>query len=221
MREVKMQVKPQSIILKVRFNTILFPVSFVEMANALEKKGYEISPDLPFPRPAGRLVGTGAIARKGKTVVGIDSSAQTIFIQDVSIKSAIESFDEVLTSLQEECGVDLNELATFYSLNATYIMPFIEEKAYISFAKHLQLPILEKVSSIFQEEVWPYELRFAGAGLKANSKNWFDVSIRPNYERDDSFVVNVVYRNAERDKTRAFINHFEERIGKIFQLLTE
>lgn len=65
----------------------------------------------------------------------------------------------------------------------------------------------------------PFELRFGGAGLQANSDDWFDISIRPNYERDDSYAVNVVFRNANRDKARKFVETYEEKMEKIVKLI--
>jgi hypothetical protein len=213
-----MEAKPQSIVFKIRLNTYLFPISFMEMTNALEKIGYEINPALPFPRPIGRLSGAGEIARKGKSVVSINADAQTLLVQDVSINSAIKCFDEVLTSLQEECGVDLNTMPRFYGFSATYIIP-TKKKAYTTFAKSLRIPIQNDVEKIFNEKLWPYEIRFAGSNMKANSENWFDISVKPNYERDDSYVVTVVYRNILDDKTREFMNSFEERIKRMLQLI--
>ena len=62
-------------------------------------------------------------------------------------------------------------------------------------------------------------LRFGGADMQVNSNDWFDITIRPNYERDDSYIVNVVFRNSDKTKTRKFIDTYEDKIQKIVELI--
>jgi len=54
-----MKCKPLAIRYGIRFKTYLFPLTLHELADSLEKKGYEISSNLPFPRPPGRMTGMG------------------------------------------------------------------------------------------------------------------------------------------------------------------
>jgi len=202
----------------IYFNTILFPINLVEFVDGLEKKGYEISPALPFPRPPGRLIGAGEIARKGKTVVQVDAGAQMLNIADISLKSALGCFDEIASMLTEDYGVNVDSLARFYNFSATYEIP-TQKQAYETIAKNLKVSILGDFEKTMQEEIWPLELRFAGAGLRANSENWFDISIRPSYERDDSYVIAVIYRNSDKAKTQKFVGTCEEKILKIVELI--
>ena len=69
------------------------------------------------------------------------------------------------------------------------------------------------------EKIWPFELRFGGANLRVNSENWFDITVRPNFERNDSYVISVVFRNTDRVKTQEFVESFEESMVKVIGLI--
>lgn len=210
--------KPLSIAYGINFKTLLYPLTIQELVDSLERKGYKISPALPFPRSPGRITGAGEIGRKGKTSVQVDASAQTLTIIDISIKSALNCFNEIVKMLKEDYDVDVNDFARFYSFTATYAFP-TEKQAYKMTAKALRFSIFDHIEEIMGEKIWPFELRFGGADLKANSENWFDVTVRPNYERNDSYIISVVFRNKDRVKTRKFIESFEERMAKVIGLI--
>ena len=213
-----MKCKPLGITYGVRFKTFLYPLTFHELVDSLEKKGYEISPELPFPRPPGRMTGIGEIARKGKTVIVVDTSAQALTVGDISIRSALDTFDEIVKMLKEDYRVDINDFALFYSFAATYEFP-AKKQAYETIAKSLRFSIFDSLEEIMDEKIWPFELRFGGADLKVNSEKWFDVTVRPNFERNDSYIISVVFRNSERIKTLKFMESFEERMSKVIRLI--
>lgn len=213
-----MKFEPQSVAYGIRFKTILFPLTFLELANSLEKKGYELNPGLPFPRPLGRMTGAGEVARKGKAVVQIDSGAQILTIVDVSITSAQDCFNQIVQMLKEDYGVNIDDLARSYSFSASYKF-HTKKPAYKSIAGALKIPIFDNLKTIMNEEIWPLELRFGGANQIVNSENWFDISIRPDYERNDSYVVQTVYRSSDKTKTQKFIESFEERMTEIITLI--
>jgi len=213
-----MKYTPLSITYGIHFKTILYPLTFLELADSLEKKGYELSPTLPFPRPPGRMTGAGEVARKGKTAVQVDSSAQVLTVVDISITSAQNCFNEIVKMLKDDYNVNIDNLAQFYSFSAAYKF-YTKKHAFKTLVGALKVPIIEKLKTIMNEEICPFELRFGGANQVVNSENWFDISIRPNYERDDSYLVHVVFRNKDKTKTQKFIESFEERVTKIITLI--
>ena len=182
------------------------------------KKGYELSPSLPVSQPDTRILGAGEVARKGKTVLSIDSSAQVFAVRGVTVKSVLECFDDLAKGLVEDFGIDINAISRFYGFTATYKVP-TEKKAYETIAKNLEIPILDKFEEIFSEKLWPSELKLAGANLQANSENWFDISVRPNYERNDSYIFNIIYRNVNKEKVIEFMNSSEQRIEQLVKLI--
>lgn len=119
----------------------------------LEKKGFEISPILPLPRPTGRMTGAGEIARKGRTSIVVDASAQSLVITDVTIKSALECFDEIVKMLIEDCNIDITKNVRFYTFVAAYEIP-ANKKSYETIAKALRFSIYDNIEEIISEKVW-------------------------------------------------------------------
>lgn len=204
----------------VRFNTYSFPLRISELANGLEKKGYEINPQIPFPRPPVSFGVSGTIARKGKTVVRVDMSEQALTVADVSLKSAMDTFDEIVNMLNEDYKINLDSLVGVYEF-AVQCEIATEKPAYETIAKNVKLPILNQIEGILESKLWPIGFRFSGANMKFNSGNWFDFSIEPNFERNDSYFVSISYRNAKKEESRSFVESFEKRIDRIFALINE
>ena len=213
-----MSFRPLMIRYGVQFRTILFPLRFLELVNVLEKKGYEISPSLPSPPPPQRMSGAGEIARKGKAVLQIDTSGQGLRVADVSLASAIQSFEEIAAMLAEDYDIDINEFARFYDLHAVYTVP-TKKRPYEAISKALRSPIFDDLAKVLEEKIWPFALRFGGADLVVNSENWFDITVRPDYEREDSYIFEIVFRNNDRIKTREFARKFEKRVPEIIRVI--
>lgn len=116
----KMECKSLSADYGVHFSTVLYPLSLIEIVESLEKLGYEISPSIPSPRPIGRFVGTGEFGRKGKSSVHVDAGAQALMVSNVSLKSALDSFNEVVSALSEDHKIDVLSMVRFYRFTANY-----------------------------------------------------------------------------------------------------
>jgi len=200
------------------FNTYFFPLKVIELADSLEKKGYEISPDIPFPRPPVALGGAGTIARKGKTIIHIDTRGPILTISDVSVKSALDCFDEIANMLNEDYKINLDSLVGVYEFSTQCEVP-TEKKVYETIAKNVEIPILDQIGEILQKKLWPLTLRFGGADMNVNSTNWFEFSIEPSVERNDSYIIGIACRNKEKEELRSFIESFEEKINKILKLI--
>jgi hypothetical protein len=202
----------------VCFNTYFFPLKISELANGLEKRGYEISPDLPVARPPVMLGGSGVIARKGKTMIHVETRRQILTIVDISTKSALECFDEITNMLKEDYKINIEGLIELHEFNAQYEVP-TERQAFETIAKNVEVPILNQIGEALEKKLWLLELRFGGAGMKFNSSNWFECTIEPNLARNDSFLVNITYRNKEQKEVRNFMESFEEKVNAITALI--
>jgi len=200
----------------VHFNTVLFPFSIIEVVSSLEKIGYDISPDIPFPRPIGRFIGSGEIARKGKVAIQVEGGEKLLAVAGVSLSSAIDSFNEFAKALNEDHKIDVIPLVRFYRIGANYEIAS-NSNTLKKIANIAKVPLLANFGTILGQEVVSTELKFGAKDLEPNSENWLDVSIRPNYERADRYIISIVYRNIDKAKTQAFTDHIEENIIKIVE----
>jgi len=215
----KLKIEPVNVSYGIYFNTVLFPLTFYQLVNTLEKKGYEMTPELPSPTLPTRMIGTGDIARKGKTTIHLDASGQSLTVRDIAAKSALENFEEIVKLLIENYDVDINDFARFYSFAAAYVSPSEKKQPYENIAKSLRSPIFDEIGEVIGEKIWPFEIRFGHADIQVNSENWFDITLRPDYERNDSYVLNVVFRNIDRTKVEEFAGSFGEKMRKVISLV--
>lgn len=203
---------------RVCFNTYFFPLQISELANGLEKRGYEISPDLPVTRPPVVLGGSGIIARKGKTIIHVETRGQVLTIVDISTKSALECFDEITNMLKDDYKINIEGLIKLHEFNAQCEVP-TERQAFETIAKNVEVPILNQIGEALKKKLWLLELRFGGAGMKFNSSNWFECTVEPNLTRNDSYLVNINYRNKEKEEVRNFMESFEKKVNAITTLI--
>ena len=213
-----MQITTLSALCGVEFNTVLFPFSIIEVVSSLERLGYDLSPDMPFPRPMGRFIGSGQIARKGKVAVYFDAVGQDLTVLGVSLSSLTASLNELAKALNEDHKIDITGLAKFYRIEANYEIAS-NNNTQKKIADVTKAPLLTEFGTILGQELAPTEVKFGAKDLEPNSENWLDISIRPNYERADRYIVSIVYRNIDKVKTQAFADHAEENIIKIIQLV--
>lgn len=215
---VEMTLKPVQISHGIMLKTVLFPTTIKELVTSLEKRGYEINPSIPSPLPPGRFNVTGELARKGKTSVMVETGTKLIFVVDDSIQSSIERFEEIISGLIEDHEIDLNEFARYYRFTATYLFK-TKKPAYETISNTIKSPILNEFSKIIGEDVSPLVLRLGGTNLRINDENWFDINIEPNFLRDDSYVINIVYRNQDRSKTKKFMETIENKLQRIIRII--
>jgi len=202
----------------ITLNTVIFPLTWHEFLNTLEKKGYELASQLPFPYPTGRFSASGPIARKGKTSIFVNTGANIIRIFDISIKSAGEEFDELLKLLVSDYGVDLNAFARFYSFTASYKFN-TDKQASQTISDFCIFPSLGEISKIIGKDVIPFGFRLGAADVLPNDENWFDIRIEPDVLRNDCYTIEIVFRNSDKEIIEEFINTIESNLNKIIDLI--
>jgi len=206
-----MSLKVVSILYGLCLDTQLYPILSSELFDALQKLGYEISSNVPPYLPVGRISGKGDIAHKGKIVVRINSDSQQLLVVGPSIKDVKDHFNEILNMFLEDYNFDLAKRLNHYMYTGEYIY-YTDKSAYQTLSGKFELSRSDRVSEIIGDEVSLYALNLAGSDLRVNSKNWYDIHIRPSYERDDAYIIKVVYRNESKDKTDEYLANIEDRI---------
>lgn len=213
-----MSLKTLRIIVGVCLNTVLFPLSWNELSDTLEKNGYEINPQLPSPRPIGRLSITGEIARKGKTIVIFDSSGMQIQILDISLKSANDELASIIKNLDDDYKINLYDLVKYYNYHSNYI--YLSKKNTLkTIGNQCGFSKLDDISKILEEKLTPMGLRLCLADTSPNTENWFDIKIEPEVLRNKDYSIEIVYRNKKIDSYKKFIESIEGKLDKIITQL--
>ena len=202
----------------IKLDRTLFPLTFIELTTSLEKLGFEISSELPFPRPRGRFIGTGNIARKGNFTIQIDAGSQAIGMIGPLLESTIDELDSFLNTLKRDYSVDFDEFAKYYQLVSHYEYKTVKN-AYTKINDFFSHPKLDELSKIVEIPIKTFSFKVGLADVLPNGINWFDMQFSPDEKRNDGYAINIVYRNENRETYRNFISHIEEKIMKSIQLI--
>ena len=210
-----MTLKATSVLYGLRFDSVLYPVHHHEMNEGLQKIGFELSSGWPQRVPIGaRISGQGEAARKGKTIIIVNADSQTLSVSDESISSVISNVDDLHKMFVEEYDIDIYEMAHHFTFTGDYIY-YTDKPAFSTISKKIDSPYVEEISKIMDHEMEGFMINVAMKGLTVNSENWYDMMIRPSYERDDSYIIRVVIRNPDREVLNQLITEFEGKIKEV------
>jgi len=216
--KTQMSLKPVRMTVTIKLDSTLWPITLIEFTNSLEKLGFEITEEIPIPRPIGRFSGLGQIARKGNIVVNVDGGAKAISMYGLSLESTIEEFDSFIKTLQTDYSVDLDEFADYYQFASRYEYK-TNEDAYAMISNFFTYPKLDELAKIIDIPIKTFSIKVGSADAVPNEINWFDIQFAPDVQRNDGYTIDVVYRNENKESYRTFISHIEEKIVKSIQLL--
>lgn len=214
-----MSLKTTRVVYTVNFDSVLYPIMHHELNEGLQKIGFELSQGWPQRSSIiSRISGQGEVARKGKTIIIINAESQQLSVSDDSLESVISNIDDIHKMFIDEFGIDIFEITHHISFSGDYIY-YTDKPAYSTISKKLNSPIVEEISKIMGHEMEGFLLNIAIKGLTVNSGDWYDIMIRPSYERDDSYVIRVVIRNPERKVLNSMIAELESKITGVIEYL--
>lgn len=213
-----MSLKPIRITATIDLDRTLFPITFIELTASLEKLGFEINRAFPFPYPVGRFVGSGRIARKGNISINVDGGDKSITMIGISLENTIEEFDSFIKTLKTDYSVDLDKFANYYQFASHYEYK-TNKNAYAIISKSCIYPKLDELAKIIEIPIKTFSIKVGSVDTLPNDKNWFDMQFTPDVQRNDGYLIEIVYRNENKESYRTFISHIEENIVKSIQLL--
>jgi len=111
----------------------------------------------------------------------------------------------------EEFGIEFSDHVEYYSFTGDFIY-YTDSPAFTTVSDKLQSPLIEEISKIMGYELAAFQISTAIKGLNVNSNDWYDLLIRPSYERDDAYIIRVVIRNPDIEVIKEMIIKFEKKI---------
>jgi len=213
-----MSLIPVNISVSVYLDCILFPLTFTELLDSIEKNGYLLNPSLPVVRPLGRFRGSGQIGTKGKNIFQVDAGDKALSIFGVSLEEVQTEFDAFCKTLLEDYSIDIDEMIKFYQYAGNYEYK-TKLNPYDVISRSYESPHHEKVSEIFGESIKTFAIRLAISETLPKDVDWFDVKITPDIQRNNGYIIEVAYRKKDKEKYQTFTDNFESNIIKIIKHL--
>lgn len=196
----------------------LFPFTFQEVVNALEKIGFEINPQMPTPLPYGRFNGSGEVARKGKTHCVLNAFNMTFQMMGESVESTTDELNEFLATLHDTNKIDLFSRMKYMELQAEYECTTKKNPTTV-INNRFSTPLDEEISDILGIKLKTITTRLGLAGEYPNQIEWFDIKMSPSFQRNDGYAINVIYRTADKEKYQTFVANAKLKIEKAIKSL--
>jgi len=150
----------------------------------------------------------------------LNADARQLVVNDESVDSALENFKDIQNMFVEEFDIDLTERADHFSFTGDF-MWYSEGPAYSTLSNKISSPVIDEISRIMGYEMSSFQVNAAIKGLQVNSNNWYDMLIRPSYERDDAYIIRVVIRNPDREVIDKLISEFMGKISDVMGYIEE
>ena len=209
--------------LAVKYGSVLFPFDVTQFLQTLSKQGFILPEELMQPVPFGkRLDVSGFVARKGEITVRINTNRYVVAVNAADVKTVVTEMDAVDSLLGNELDFDSSGLVQFYEFSAG-LTTKAKRSPLDSWHTHFsQVPIINEFSKILETEVAPLGFRLSESGQTPNQPNWFDIRIAPLIQSAENYhLVEVVFRNSDRDKVFDFARGFEGTLIALLSLIEQ
>ena len=177
----------------------LFPFKFHEIINSLEKIGFEISPQIPSPLPYGRFTGSGQVGRKGKIYCVINSFNNSFLMVGETVENTSDELNEFIITLLDSYNIDIYEKLKWLEFQAQYEYRTKKDPT-MKINNKFSAPIVNDISEILGIEIKPITSRMGLSGNYPNQIEWFDISMKPDFQKNDRYEIGVILRTADKNK---------------------
>lgn len=209
--------------LSVGWNTVLLPFEQSKFISLLPSEGYVLTADFRQLAASGgaSVEASGAIGRKGNTILFVDTGKLTLGIEAADARSMLDEFDRMEDLLRERLSFDSGASARFYELIA-HILVWTDRSA-IDTLRSLNLSgeLVQPIADILGEgQISDVSLRLTPSDGTPLGPDWWDIHIEPSWRSPDRcFRCDVVYRRSNGQAVRKFAQDLERRVEEIFRFL--
>ena len=212
----------------VRIRTLFFPVGLHEFTTGLQKKGFEILPQvqrLLEQTPIGtKLSVSGPVARRQSPDVQVtmDGGTGVLGVQGRDIQGVIAALEEIEGLLSEDLAVEISSYERFYEL-------ILEGEVYVGAARN---PI-DRVSSLYTdskhfqalqkvlgEPVMTYGVRLVSKGVAPDTANWEEIKIEPSIAKaKTTYSVSIILRRDDKAAVQRFATRLPDLIERLIETI--
>jgi len=204
----------------VRLKYVLFPIDFRDFRKALAKHGYEPIPIRgPIPGRPIRISWEGAIARKGESIVSLDTSLAVIGVNNKTIEEAKKGFEELAEITEKELGINLHSNVWYYEVGSQFILETKTPPTRWIAKMTDGNPYFSKFASVLGREVSTFSIRLSPPNKIPNQEDWFDITIEQDIPLANAYHIGVLFRNKNRNEIEKFSTTLEKNILRLIDII--
>lgn len=216
------QPKYGQLTLAISFNSLFFPFDVKQFCNAISQQGYFLTEEaakIPF---GVRFRGTLDLGNKGSVTVSVGSAGHTLAIRAPSPDIVLDEINLVERILKTDLDFHLEETVSFYEFVADAMVKS-SESAFALWQQRLQsVPLVDAMSKHLDMQLGLFYLGLAPLHANPNQIDWCDIRISPAVQPSlDHYLINVVFRNQERQQVVNFVHKYESLLHAVRLLLEE
>jgi len=202
----------------------MFPFNTNDLLKALAQAnlGYVLAPPPKVPSiPIGTsLDWSGIIAKKNNVLVDIDSVSQIIGVDSQNPMDTFNVFSEVLDIIRVSLVPNLDEYQFFYELISNHTVETGQNPLEV-LRNYGNSNLENSISEIWEEPLSNYSIHLSSTTNTVNATSWYDIKIQPTtLQSNKIFDVMTVYRAPTKEQVDKFIQNIDEKLSKIFAMLT-
>jgi hypothetical protein len=212
--------------LAVVYDSVIFPFELLPFLRLLSKQGYLLPEPvaaeiLALPRAA-RVEAGSLVARKGDTLVAINSDRKTMAVHAALPETAVDEMESLEELVKKQMGIDATEFARFYEFTSGFALEATTDPLQRWAVSLEQVPMIRRIPEILGMPIAPFGLRFVGAGQLPTKSEWLDIRIEPRVHAPTTHhFVDVLFRHSERIRVLEFARNLERTMRELVDLLEE
>ncbi len=203
-------------------SSLFYPLTYPDIVNSLESRGYKIT--LPEPRPpvpsGARMYIGGRLAMKEGCLVDIDPDKKIIACEGVEVSAVLRTTKELLDISTEDFSFDAKSDIDFAELNSEIIVESDSDPGKCLSASFEGLDLLDRFSGIIQTSVSVFRIGLTPKDSTPSMRDWFDLNIEPRLlAAKREYAVRVIYRKEKWEEIMQFTQQVEETVLKLIREL--
>jgi hypothetical protein len=214
---------PQETRITIKLNFVLFPIETQDIMLFLGYYGFlrtklPPKPNLPVDT---KLEMIGLIASKDDVSIELNPDTQTLSARGPIFYNVSKIFQEVIAIIEKHIYYDF-EKNSFYieSISSNRIKTGNSPLSNIQ--KLGKLSIYNKFSKIIGQPAAPFSVHICSPEKTVNSKNWYDITIRPvPHQSESTYDIVTVFRNYEKSKVLKFVDNLEYICKNLIHIIEE
>ncbi len=215
-----------SVRISTRYNNVLFPLDIRQFAFELTKNGYAIVvPPLPEQITIQSSIIMSAkfnpFAKKGNTVIDIDTSHQHIGIKDVDTKIVAERYKE-LNDILKKIPIGGRSFKPWFTEYQISFKIRVKENAWKLVSKKFEVVNMNNVlKELIGNDIGVTQIKVAWPPTRPDTPNYFEFILTPTMTDDHLLDFIFLFRASNQKKFMDQEIRIDEYIDRIIEWLEE
>ena len=216
-----LEMQLQSFRISLVLTSFFFPVTSPEIFDSLKAREFEIGRSQANIPTGPRAYISGPIARKGDSVIDIDSNRKLVGVSGDSIKDSLQNFSDIINIIKEDFNVNLDEELDYVELIASYLV-ISKRNPFEVLQNSTEVKFKEKLQEILKTETSQYRFSLVPKGVLPSSRKWFEITVSPKLTMPTkAYWVEVIFRDRISHEVITFGKNLVSTLSRVINAIED